>query len=61
MLSFHSLSILGTYKLKKVELQEEGFNPAKCGKAKLYYLARNKYEVLDASAYEDILNGTIKL
>lgn len=53
---------LGTFKLKKVDLQKEGFNPAII-KDPLYYLDKrlNSYVTLDAEAYENICNGRIRM
>lgn len=56
-----SLPMTGTYKLKKIELQEDGFNPAKCLKDKLYYYHRNVFHPLNEKAYSDICQGAIQL
>lgn len=54
--------ILGTFKLKKVDLQKEGFDPSRI-KDPLYYLDKklNAYVTLDADAYERICNGQIRM
>ncbi|KAK6618914.1 hypothetical protein RUM44_003295 [Polyplax serrata] len=51
--------VTGTYKLRKVDLQKEGFEPKNI-KDKLYYLSNGKYEELTQHAYESILKGTIR-
>lgn len=54
------LDMTGTFKLKKLDLQKEGFDPTKIGDS-LYYMAANgKYSKLDAAAYEQILNGALR-
>lgn len=54
--------ILGTYKLKKTDLQKESFNPIST-KDKLYYMDNNAgcYTLLTDESYSNILNGTIRL
>lgn len=54
--------ILGTFKLKKVDLQKEGFDPSRI-KDPLYYLDKklNAYVTLDVDAYERICNGQIRM
>ncbi|XP_055949043.1 long-chain fatty acid transport protein 1-like isoform X2 [Argiope bruennichi] len=57
-----SLESTGTFKLKKVDLQKEGFNPSTM-KDPLYYLNKKEgaYVPLDAEVYEKICNGQIRL
>lgn len=53
--------MLGTFKLKKKDLQDEGFDPSKI-QDKLYYLdAKEGYKPLTNDAYEQILQGKIRL
>lgn len=53
------VDVTGTFKLKKVELQKEGFEPKNI-KDKLYYLNNGKYEKLTQQIYESILDGSIR-
>ncbi|KAL0273773.1 UNVERIFIED_CONTAM: hypothetical protein PYX00_006373 [Menopon gallinae] len=53
------VDVTGTYKLKKVDLQKEGFEPKKI-KDRLYYLSNGKYEELTQEAYEAIQSGKIR-
>lgn len=53
------VDVTGTYKLKKVDLQKEGFEPKKI-KDRLYYLYNGKYEELTQDAYELIQSGKIR-
>nr|CAD7405596.1 unnamed protein product [Timema cristinae] len=56
-----TLPITGTYKLKKRDLQLEGYDPVTI-KDKLYYLdSRGQYVPLTKQAYEDILSNKIRL
>lgn len=54
------VDMTGTFKLKKVDLQKEGFDPSKINDS-LYYLASNgKYQKLDKAVYEQIINGKLR-
>lgn len=54
------VDMTGTFKLKKLDLQKEGFDPTKIGDS-LYYLSSNgKYCRLDKAVYEQILNGKLR-
>lgn len=58
-----SLNVLlaGTYKMKKVDLQKEGFNPAEITDT-LYYLdSSGTYSPLTREVYEKIDSGAIRL
>jgi len=50
----------GTFKLKKQDLQVEGFNPRHI-KDQLYYLLGGQYVPLTEKLYEDIINGSLRL
>ncbi|XP_063241547.1 long-chain fatty acid transport protein 4 isoform X2 [Bacillus rossius redtenbacheri] len=59
--ALHKVDMTGTYKLKKKDLQEEGFNPAVI-KDKLYYMsAAGQYEPLSEDVYRDIESGRLRL
>lgn len=54
------VDMTGTFKLKKLDLQKEGFNPNQISDD-LYYLSSNgKYAKLDSEAYEKIINGKLR-
>jgi len=53
--------VSGTYKLKKLDLQKEGFN-AELIKDPMYYCDGNGvYRELTVDAYNDIVSGKIRL
>lgn len=54
--------VLATFKLRKVDLQKEGYNP-NVVKDKLYYydLKLDKYISLGTEEYEKIISGQIRL
>lgn len=55
------LETTGTFKLPKVDLQKQGYNP-NVVKDPLYYLnGKHGYQRLDANVYEDIISGRIRL
>lgn len=53
------VDMTGTFKLKKVDLQKDGYDPNKIDDS-LYYLQNGKYVKLDKAAYDDIVNGQIR-
>jgi fatty-acyl-CoA synthase len=55
------MEITGTFKLRKIDLVQEGFDPGKIADP-LYVLDPQsvRYEPLDAKKYEDILAGRLK-
>lgn len=53
------VDVTGTYKLKKVDLQREGFD-LKIVKDKMYFLSNGKYEELTPEAHSLILRGEIR-
>ncbi|PNF41524.1 hypothetical protein B7P43_G13038 [Cryptotermes secundus] len=54
------MDITGTFKIKKIELQEDGFDPSKI-KDKLYVRSGKEYVPLTSQLYQDILKGAIKI
>jgi len=56
------MEITGTFKQRKVELVQDGFDPATIGEP-IYWLdpATYEYEFLDAARYADIVSGRVKL
>jgi fatty-acyl-CoA synthase len=55
------MDVTGTFKLRKVDLQRQGFDPQQVQGA-LYYLDRSggSYATLDAAAYQRIAGGAVK-
>lgn len=51
---------LGTYKLKKVDLQNDGFDIHKVSD-NMYYFSGSKYVPLDITIYDKILSGQMRL
>ncbi|XP_045458927.1 long-chain fatty acid transport protein 4-like [Melitaea cinxia] len=58
-----SVDMTGTFKMKKTDLQKEGFDPSLVKGDKLYYLdlKQSKYLPLGPEEYEKILKGIIRL
>ncbi|CAG5056666.1 unnamed protein product [Parnassius apollo] len=58
-----SVDMTGTFKMKKIDLQKEGFDPSLVKNDKLYYLdlKQGRYLPLGAEEYEKICNGQIRL
>jgi len=54
------ISSAGTFKLKKQDLQVEGFNPHHI-KDQLYFLMGGQYVPLTEQLYDDIINGRLRL
>ena len=51
----------GTFKLKKADYRNEGFNPSIIQDDLYYYNSKmSEFEILDGGIYEDILTGRIK-
>ena len=54
--------LTGTYKLRKVDLQKEGFDLASVGDPIYFWTAANKkYQLLSYETYTDIVQGKISL
>ncbi|CAG9773113.1 unnamed protein product [Ceutorhynchus assimilis] len=58
-----SVPLTGTFKLKKVGLQKEGFNVHKIEDGSLYvlYAKNSEYQPLTSNIYSDIVNGEMRL
>lgn len=55
------IDMTGTYKMKKVDLQKEGFDPTRI-KDNIYYLdGQGKYALLTVDGFEKINEGKIRL
>lgn len=55
------MKFTGTYKLKKNDLQEEGFNSSSISDSIYYLDNRGVYTLVTEKIYEDINNGVIRL
>jgi solute carrier family 27 fatty acid transporter 1/4 len=54
------MEMTGTFKIKKTELQEDGFDPSKI-KDKLYVRSGKEYVPLTSHLYQDLLKGVTKI
>ena len=54
------IDITGTFKIKKNELQKDGFDPLKI-KDKLYFRFGKEYIPLTSQLYQDILKGIVRI
>jgi solute carrier family 27 fatty acid transporter 1/4 len=54
------ISSAGTFKLKKQDLQVEGFDPHHI-KDQLYFLMGGEYVPLTEKLYDSIINGILRL
>lgn len=54
------VDMTGTFKLKKLDLQKEGYDPNKINDQLFYLSANGKYLKLDSEAYENIYNGKVR-
>lgn len=50
----------GTYKMKKVDLQKDGFDPSVISDS-LYYLNSGEFSIITKEIYEQINAGKIRL
>lgn len=51
----------GTYKLKKLDLQKEGFNPNTISDSIYYLDTKGEYSLLTPDLYNKINDGSIRL
>ncbi|XP_037297680.1 long-chain fatty acid transport protein 4 [Manduca sexta] len=59
----NSVDMTGTFKMKKTDLQKEGFDPSLVKNDKLYYLdlKQGRYQPLGPEEYKKILSGDIRI
>lgn len=57
----HKIDMTGTYKLRKVDLQKEGFDPSVISDPIYYLDSSGTYKKLTSEVYEKINNGTIRM
>ncbi|XP_050307083.1 long-chain fatty acid transport protein 4 isoform X2 [Anthonomus grandis grandis] len=55
------LDLTGTYKLKKNDLQKEGFNPSSTTDSIYYLTSKGQYELVTPEIYEKINSGEIRI
>ncbi|GBP23076.1 Long-chain fatty acid transport protein 4 [Eumeta japonica] len=56
----NEIEITGTFKLKKLQYQKEGFDPDVI-KEPLYFRCGNEYKPVTSKLYTDICNAKVKL
>lgn len=56
-----TIDMTGTFKVKKVDLQKDGFNIHNLRNDFVYFYQNSKYVRLDEELYSNIINGNIKL
>lgn len=56
----HKVDMTGTFKLKKLDLQKEGYDPNKINDNLFYMSPNGKYVKLDSEAYENIMNAKVR-
>lgn len=54
------MTISGTYKLRKVDLQKEGFDINKV-KDKIYFFSNSKYVLLEPELFNKLMSGQLRL
>jgi solute carrier family 27 fatty acid transporter 1/4 len=54
------MDMTGTYKMKKIDLQKEGYDVTKVAD-KIYVLTEGKYNVVDNEIYSKIMSGQMRL
>lgn len=55
------MDMTGTYKLKKIELQKEGFDPSAISDSMYYLDSKGEYSVLAKDVFNKINEGSIRL
>ena len=54
------MDVTGTFKHRKVDARDEGYDPARCGEP-LYFLEEGKYVAIDAGFYARIATGKVTI
>lgn len=57
----NKVDMTGTFKLKKLDLQKEGFHPSQVSDHIYYLTSKGRYERLTADLYDQICSGEIRL
>ena len=55
-----NMDMTGTFKIKKTELVEDGFDPLKI-KDRIYFRSGKEYVPLTSQLYHDILKGIVRI
>lgn len=55
------VDLTGTFKLKKLDLQKEGFHPGRVADRIYYLTGKGRYERLQTEQYDQICSGEIRL
>jgi len=55
------IMVIGTYKLKKLDLQKEGFDVGLIQDQIYYCNSKGTYHELSPESYQDILSGKIRM
>lgn len=55
------VDLTGTFKLKKLDLQKEGFHPGQVADHIYYLTPKGRYERLTVELYDQICSGQIRL
>ncbi|KAK3920987.1 Long-chain fatty acid transport protein 4 [Frankliniella fusca] len=58
--ALRQVEMTGTFKLKKKDLQTEGFNPSLLKDKVYYFTSKGEYQLLTEAAYQDIIAGKIR-
>ena len=56
-----AMEVTGTFKHKKVELRNQGYDPNKCGGDPLFFYNGKSYEPLTEQLFADIEAGNVNL
>lgn len=57
----NKVDLTGTFKLKKLDLQKEGFHPSHVADHIYYLTSKGRYERLTIKLYDQICSGEIRL
>ncbi|XP_034231074.1 long-chain fatty acid transport protein 4-like isoform X2 [Thrips palmi] len=58
--ALRQVEMTGTFKLKKKDLQAEGFNPSSVKDKIYYFTSKGEYQLLTDAAYQEIVAGKIR-
>lgn len=58
--ALRQVEMTGTFKLKKKDLQSEGFNPTLIKDKVYYFSSKGEYQLLTDAAYQDVIAGKIR-
>lgn len=55
-----TVDMTGTFKLKKLDLQKEGYDPSQINDRLFYLTSKGTYDRLETSIYDQIVKGEIR-